>query len=71
MSFKKSLGPEEKSVTSFEVNKTFTLTEADSGSGIYSIPLTKSSDSNLYNFDHLIRVPVFPLKSLRYKDVSF
>ena len=51
MSFKKSLGPEEKSVTSFEVNKSFTLTEADSGSGIYSVPLTKSSDSNLYNFD--------------------
>ena len=51
MSFKKSLGPEEKSVTSFEVNKSFTFTEADSGSGIYSVPLTKSSDSNLYNFD--------------------
>ena len=50
MSFKKSLEPENKSITSFEVHKTFTLTEADSGSGVYSIPLIKGTDSNLYNF---------------------
>ena len=51
MSFKKSLEPENKSITSFEVHKTFTLTEADSGSGVYSIPLIKGTDSNLYGFD--------------------
>ena len=50
MSFKKTLEPENKSVTSFQVHKTFTFTEADSGSGIYSIPITKSTDSNLFNF---------------------
>ncbi len=50
MSFKKSLEPENKSITSFEVHKTFTFTEADSGSGIYSIPLIKGTASNLNNF---------------------
>ena len=51
MSFKKSIEPDDKSITSFEVHKTFTLSESDSGSGLYSVPLTKSSDSNLYGFD--------------------
>tara|TARA_R100000734_G_C3300599_1_gene91292 strand:+ start:66 stop:1136 length:1071 start_codon:yes stop_codon:yes gene_type:complete len=51
MSFKKSLEPSDKFISSFEVHKNFTLTEADSGSGLYSVPLVKGSDSNLYGFD--------------------
>ena len=47
----KSLEPEDILISPFEVNKTFTVTNEDSGSGVYSIPITKGSDSNLYNFD--------------------
>ena len=50
MSFKKTLEPENKSITSFQVHKTFTFTEADSGSGIYSIPIIKGTNSNLFEF---------------------
>ena len=83
MSFKKSLEPENKSITSFEVHKTFTLTEADSGSGIYSIPLIKGTDSNLYNFststatsttissNTFYRTPTwYSINTLYYRDIK-
>lgn len=83
MSFKKSLEPENKSITSFEVHKTFTLTEADSGSGVYSIPLIKGTDSNLYNFststadsasilnNEFYKVPTYSsINKLYYRDIN-
>jgi len=51
MSFKKNLEPEDVLVSSFQVHKTFSFTEADSGSGIYSVPITKGTDSTIYNFN--------------------
>tara|TARA_R110000796_G_scaffold105743_4_gene216052 strand:+ start:69 stop:1160 length:1092 start_codon:yes stop_codon:yes gene_type:complete len=51
MSFKKNLEPEDVLISSFETHKTFTLNEADSGSGIYAMSLIKPTDSNLHNFD--------------------
>ena len=46
----KNLEPEDILISPFEVNKTFTVTNVDSGSGVYAIPITKGSDSNLYGF---------------------
>jgi hypothetical protein len=51
MSFKKNLEPEDILISSFETHKTFALTEADSGSGVYAINLIKPTDSNLHDFD--------------------
>ena len=51
MSFKKNLEPEDVLISSFETHKTFTLTEADSGSGVYAVNLVKPTDSNLHDFD--------------------
>ena len=50
MSFKKNLEPSEKSFTSFKVHKKFTFTEADSGSGVFAVPIIQGTDSNLYGF---------------------
>lgn len=50
MSFKKSLEESDKSKSSFQVHKKFTFTEADSGSGVFAIPIVQGTDSNLYNF---------------------
>ena len=47
----KSLEPEDILISPFEVHKTFTVTNVDSGSGVYAIPITKGNDSNLYGFD--------------------
>ena len=51
MSFKKNLEPENISITSFETHKDFTLTNVDSGSGLYVVPLIKATSSNLSGFD--------------------
>ena len=83
MSFKKTLEPDNKSITSFQVHKTFSFTEADSGSGIYSIPLIKGTDSNLQNFDKstadsttissntFYKVPTWhSINNLYYRDIT-
>jgi len=51
MSFKKNLEPEDVSISSFQVNKTFTLTDADSGSGVYGFSIAKGTNTTLYNFN--------------------
>jgi hypothetical protein len=51
MSFKKNLEPEDIVVSSFQVHKTFSFTDADSGSGIYSVPITKGTDSTIFNYN--------------------
>ena len=50
MSFKKNLETSDVSLTSFQVHKKFSFTEVDSGSGVFSVPIIKGSDSNLFNF---------------------
>ena len=50
MSIKKNLDPSDKSFTSFTVNKKFSFTERDSGSGIFAVPIIRGTDANLYNF---------------------
>tara|TARA_B100000575_G_scaffold276905_1_gene262727 strand:- start:694 stop:1770 length:1077 start_codon:yes stop_codon:yes gene_type:complete len=69
-------------ISPFEVNKTFTVTNNDSGSGVYSIPLTKGSDSNLYNWNttspsttlsgnQFFNIPsYYSIKSLYYRDIT-
>ena len=47
----KNLESDDILISPFEVHKTFTVTNSDSGSGVYSIPITKGSDSNLYGFN--------------------
>ena len=37
----KNLESDDILISPFEVNKTFTVTNNDSGSGVYSIPITK------------------------------
>ncbi len=51
MSFRKNLEPEDVLISSFQVHKSFTFTEADSGSGVYAVNLVKGTDSNSYNYD--------------------
>ena len=46
----KNIDSDDILISPFEVHKTFTVTNNDSGSGVYSIPLTKGSDSNLYDW---------------------
>jgi hypothetical protein len=50
MSFKKNLEPSDISLSSFQVHKKFSFTDTDSGSGVFSVPIIKGSDSNLYDF---------------------
>ena len=50
MSFRKNIEPSDVLISSFQVHKTFTFTDTDSGSGFFAVPLVKGSDSNLYNF---------------------
>jgi len=47
----KNLESDDILISPFEVHKTFTVNNHDSGSGVYSIPITKGNDSNLYAFD--------------------
>jgi len=46
----KNLESDDVLISPFKVYKTFTVNNADSGSGVYYIPITKGSDSNLYGF---------------------
>ena len=46
----KNLESDDILISPFQVHKTFTVNNNDSGSGVYSIPLTKGSDSNLYDW---------------------
>ena len=39
------------SIKRFETNKTFSFTNNDSGSGFFSFPIIKGTDSNLYDYD--------------------
>ena len=49
MSFK-NLEPEDILISSFEVHKTFTVTNVDSGSGVYALPITKGTDNTQYGW---------------------
>ena len=51
MSFRKNIEPNDVLLSSFQVHKTFTFTDADSGSGFFSFPIIKGTDSNLYEYD--------------------
>ena len=48
----KNLESDDILISPFEVHKTFTVTNNDSGSGVYSVQITKGSDSNLYGWDN-------------------
>tara|TARA_Y100000361_G_C11138388_1_gene333510 strand:+ start:462 stop:1550 length:1089 start_codon:yes stop_codon:yes gene_type:complete len=82
MSFK-NLEPEDILISAFEVHKTFTVTNVDSGSGVYSIPIIKGSDSNLYGWNTddsdsktisssvFYKVPnYYTINSLYYRDIT-
>ena len=47
----KNLEPEDILISTFQVHKTFTFTDTDSGSGVYGVSLIKGTDSNLYDYD--------------------
>ena len=83
MSLRKNLEPEDVLISSFQVHKSFTFTEADSGSGVYAIPIIKGTDSNLYNFNVdtadsktisasvFYKVPTYHnINNLYYKDIT-
>ena len=82
MSFKKNIEPGNVLISSFQVNKTFKFTDTDSGSGFFSVPLVKGSDSNLYNFSSTAdsstfsgstyyHVPTYhEINNLYYKDIN-
>ena len=46
----KNIDSDDILISPFEVHKTFTVTNNDSGSGVYSIPITKGTDSSLYDW---------------------
>tara|TARA_Y100000593_G_scaffold81371_1_gene152232 strand:+ start:313 stop:1416 length:1104 start_codon:yes stop_codon:yes gene_type:complete len=50
MSFK-NLEPEDILLSSFEVHKTFIVTNLDSGSGVYTFPITKGTDYTQYGWN--------------------
>ena len=82
MSFRKNIEPENVLISSFQVHKTFTFTDTDSGSGFFSVPLVKGSDSNLYDFSATAdsstfsgstyyHVPTYhEVNNLYYKDIN-
>ena len=83
MSFYKNIEPDNVLISSFKTHKTFTFTEADSGSGLYVVPITKGTDSNLYNFNIddadsktisasvFYKVPTYHnINNLYYKDIT-
>ena len=51
MSFRKNLEPEDVLISSFQVHKTFTFTDADSGSGVYGFSIVKGDESTLQNYN--------------------
>ena len=83
MSIYKNIEPDNVLISSFKTHKTFTFTEADSGSGLYVVPITKGTDSNLYNFSTdsaasktisasvFYKVPTYHnINNLYYKDIT-
>ncbi|MAH43906.1 hypothetical protein CL614_09380 [archaeon] len=82
MSFK-NLESEDILISSFEVHKTFNVTNVDSASGVYAIPIIKGSDSNLYGWNTddsasktisssvFYKVPdYYTINSLYYRDIT-
>jgi len=70
-------------ISSFKTHKTFTLSESDSGSGLYAVPIIKSTAANLYNFNTtdadsktisssiFYKVPTYhSINSLYYRDIN-
>ena len=82
MSFRKNIEPSDVLISSFQVHKTFKFTDTDSGSGFFSVPLVKGSDSNLYNFSSTADSSTFSgstyyhvstyheINNLYYKDIN-
>lgn len=82
MSFRKNIEPSDVLISSFQVHKTFTFTDTDSGSGFFAVPLIKGSDSNLYDFSATAdsstfsgstyyHVPTYhEVNNLYYKDIN-
>jgi len=78
----KNLESDDILISPFEVNKTFTVTNNDSGSGVYSIQLTKGSDSNLYGWDdtspsttlsgnQYFKIPTYyTINTMYYRDIN-
>ena len=46
----KNIEPENVLISSFKVHKTFSFTEADSGSGFYAIPIVRGNNISLYSY---------------------
>ena len=46
----KNIEPENVLISSFKVHKTFSFTEADSGSGLYAIPIVQGNNISLYSY---------------------
>jgi len=82
MSFRKNIEPSDVLISSFQVHKTFTFTDTDSGSGFFAVPLVKGSDSNLYDFSATADSSTFSgstyyhvstyheINNLYYKDIN-
>ena len=83
MSIYKNIEPDNVLISSFKTHKTFTFTETDSGSGLYVIPITRGTDSNLYDFSTsdadsktisasvFYKVPSYHnINQLYYKDIT-
>jgi len=79
----KNITPENVLISSFKTHKTFTFTEADSGSGLYNIPVIKGNDTNLYDFSVddadtktisqsvFYKTPIYhTINNLYYKDIT-
>ena len=78
----KNLESDDILISPFEVKKTFTVTNNDSGSGVYSIQITKGSDSNLYGWDNTspsttlsgnqyFKVPTYyTINTMYYRDIN-
>jgi len=82
MSFKKNLEPSDISLSSFQVHKKFSFTDADSGSGVFSVPIINGTDSGLYGFSTstassktisgsiFYKIPTYyMINTLYYKDI--
>ena len=83
MSFRKNIEPQDVSISSFQVHKTFTFNDTDSGSGFFSSHIIKGSDANLYDFNlstatsttisesTYYRVPTYQaINNLYYKNIA-
>jgi len=78
----KNLESDDILISPFQVHKTFTVTNNDSGSGVYSVQITKGSDSNLYDWDNTspsvtlsgnqyFKIPTYyTINNLYYRDIN-